>query len=428
MLHCIKELTRLTGPYEDISNLIEQIGFKLSNTLLFRPNEARALSALFRTGGLTRASLARELDLTRSTTGTLVQNLVDAGLARERESTTGNEAEPKVGRPGIVVEIAGSGVFFLGAYIGVNRIDVIAIDLSGTVRAKATRPFSGAASRPAQAMELIVALVDEVRRTLPPGARPHGLNVALPGFLDGDGETFHAAILGWHGVSLAQPISESIDLDVPVLLENDANAVAVAETYRSAPPDGKGDDSLVVLIENGVGGGIVSNGKLHRGQLGGAGEIGHMPIGEAGFVYDAVRPGRWETFIGKDALLARYAHISGVIGSLDAFIAVLASGDPTALACARDWARWLVRGLATLACVLQPGRIILAGSVSAIYPFVAEQTEALLAASLIEGYPMPRIETSSTGNDGPALGAAYLLHQAMLAGNTRPHMRDVAVL
>ncbi len=240
MLHCIKELTRLTGPYEDISNLIEQIGFKLSNTLLFRPNEARALSALFRTGGLTRASLARELDLTRSTTGTLVQNLVDAGLARERESTTGNEAEPKVGRPGIVVEIAGSGVFFLGAYIGVNRIDVIAIDLSGTVRAKATRPFSGAASRPAQAMELIVALVDEVRRTLPPGARPHGLNVALPGFLDGDGETFHAAILGWHGVSLAQPISESIDLDVPVLLENDANAVAVAETYRSAPPGRQG--------------------------------------------------------------------------------------------------------------------------------------------------------------------------------------------
>jgi hypothetical protein len=58
---------------------------------------------------------------------------------------------------------------------------------------------------------------------------------------------------------------------------------------------------------------------------------------------------------------------------------------------------------------------------------VAEQTEALLAASLIEGYPMPRVETSSTGNDGPALGAAYLLHRAMLAGNTRPHTRDVAV-
>jgi predicted NBD/HSP70 family sugar kinase len=397
----------------------------LLNTSDLRPNEARALAALFRTGGLSRASLARELSLTRSTTGILVQSLVDAGLAREREDAADEEGEAKVGRPGIVVEIDGNGAFFLGAYIGVNRIDVLAINLSGAVCAKASKEFSGAASKPALAVEIIMALVDEVLRKLPPDTRPYGLNIALPGFLSADGETYHAAILGWHGINLAQFLSASVGLNIPILLENDANAVAVSETYRSGQHEGGSEDSLVVLIENGVGGGIISGGRLHRGQLGGAGEIGHMPLGEAGFIYDAARPGRLETFIGKDALLARYAHIKGVASTLDAFVEMLTAGEPAALACARDWARWLVRGLGALACVLQPGRIILAGSVSAVYPFVAEQVEASLAGALVEGYPMPRIETSRTVNDGPALGAAYLLHQALLSGGAaRPTARS----
>jgi predicted NBD/HSP70 family sugar kinase len=400
----------------------------LQGTSDFRPNEVRALGALFRMGGLSRAALARELGLTRSTTGILVQSLVDAGLAREREDTAGEEGGARVGRPGIVVELDGNGAFFLGAYIGVNRVDVLAIDLSGSICARASRGFSGAASKPDLAVEIVMALVGEVLRKLPPATRPYGLNISLPGFLGADGATYHAAILGWHGINLTHFLSASAGLNIPILFENDANAVAVAETYRSGLCEGESEDSLVVLIENGVGGGIVSGGRLHRGQLGGAGEIGHMPVGEAGFIYDPIRPGRLETFVGKDALLARYAHMSGVTCTLDGFIERLAAGEPAALACAKEWARWLVRGLGALACVLQPGRIILAGSVGAVYPFVAEQVEASLAAAFVEGYPVPRVEQSRTGNDGPALGAAYLLHQALLSGEARLQPRDPAEL
>ena len=93
-----------------------------------RPNEARALEALFHAGGLSRADLARALGLTRSTTGALVQSLLDAGLARERPDGSnprrGNEV--RVGRPGILVEIDGDGAFFLGAYVGVDWIVVLA--------------------------------------------------------------------------------------------------------------------------------------------------------------------------------------------------------------------------------------------------------------------------------------------------------------
>ena len=107
----------------------------------FRPNETRALAALFRAGALSRAALARDLGLTRSTTGALVLGLTEAGLARERSDGADDEqdGEGRVGRPGILVEIEGNGGFFLGAYIGVNWIVVVASILPARVRAGASQ-------------------------------------------------------------------------------------------------------------------------------------------------------------------------------------------------------------------------------------------------------------------------------------------------
>lgn len=393
-----------------------------------RPNETRALAALFHAGPSSRAALARDLGLTRSTTGILVHSLAEAGLAREL--ATGTDVEPdgegRVGRPGILVEIDGDGAFFLGAYIGVNWIIVVAIDLAGALRARASKPFAGAGSAPADAVEIIASLVGEVIAQLPARARLSGLNVAVPGFLGEDGTTYHAAILGWHGVNLTRLLANALGPELPVVVENDANAVALAETYRKRPGDQPAGDSLIVLIENGVGGGLISGGRLHRGHLRGAGEIGHMPIGDDGFVYDARRPGRLETYVGKDALLARHAHIGGRATTFDVFLHALAAGETAALRAAGDWGRWLARGLAALICMLQPGRIILAGSGNAVYPFVAAEVEAFLSAYLVEGYPVPHIGLSQSGSDGPAIGAAYLLHQAALSAGPQLQLRGAS--
>jgi predicted NBD/HSP70 family sugar kinase len=392
-----------------------------------RPNETRALAALFRAGALSRAALARDLGLTRSTTGALVLGLTEAGLARQRSHLADDEhdGEGRVGRPGILVEIDGNGAFFLGAYIGVNWIAAVAVDLAGAQRASASRAFAGPGSTPASAVAIIEELVAEIRSQLPQGTRPYGLNVAVPGFPAADGKSYHATILGWHGVNLAELLCNAFGDDFPILLENDANAVAVAETYRTQPGTDD-EDALVILIENGVGGGIINAGRLHRGRLGGAGEIGHLRIGDEGFVYDAKRPGRLESYVGKDALLARYLHISGRRAGVDEFVAALAAGEPAALTTARDWALWFSRGLATLACTLQPERIILSGSVNAVYPYVAGQVGAFLSDFLAEGYPVPRIEMARVGANGPALGAACLLHQAALSGDPQFQLRGLA--
>jgi predicted NBD/HSP70 family sugar kinase len=311
-----------------------------------------------------------------------------------------------------MVEIEGDGAFFVGADIGVDRVTAVAIDLNAEVRRQAKRPFDGRGCDPDDAAATASDLVADVLRSLPPRATVEGVSVAIPGFLAADGHAYHAALLGWHGVDIAGILRRHLGADRPILVENDANAFAFAETYRKVQEP---SDILVVLIESGVGGGIISGGRLHRGRLRGAGEIGHMPIGEEGFVFDARRPGRFESYVGKEALIARYRHCGGVDSDFENFIAAVAAEEPAARHALDDWAHWLARGLCVLSSTLEPQRIVLGGSVSTLYRFVAERVEAELSAALPEGYPMPIVEMSSFSGAGPALGAAYLLHQTMLS-------------
>ena len=382
-----------------------------------RANEARALTVLFRQGPTTRAELARALGLTRSTTGNLVQSLVESGFIRENPEGA-EEVEARVGRPGILVAIDGDGAFFLGADIGVDRIEALAVDLAGAVRGRVGRAFDGRGSDPATTIAAMMELVADVIAMLPSADRVRGLSVAIPGFLAADGATHHAIIIGWHGIPVGRLLETAFEGRMPILLENDANAFAVAETYRWTGENHDPEDVLVVLIENGLGGGIISGGRLHRGLLRGAGEIGHMPVGEEGYVFDPVHPGRLESYVGKQALLARDAYRRGEQRSLESFLAAMADGEACARLTAEEWGRWLARGLTAIVCVLEPQRIIIGGSVGAIYPFVAQSVEAAVRSALVEGYPMPQIQTAAADVNRPALGAAYLMHQAMLSNDT----------
>lgn len=368
---------------------------------------------------MTRAELARILGLTRSTTGNLVQSLLDAGFAREHPEGS-DDGETRVGRPGILVEIEPGGAYFIGADIGVDRIEALAVDLAGNILVKAGCRFDGRGSDPEKTIAATAGLIHEVIGELPARERVRGISVAIPGFLATDGETHHAIILGWHGLPLARLLEDAIGGGIPVLLENDANAFAVAETYLWTGENHDAEDVLVVLIENGIGSGIISGGRLHRGLLKGAGEIGHIPVGDEGYVFDAVRPGRLESYVGKQALLVRDTYRTGATRSLDAFLQALAADEREARLTAEEWGRWLVRGLTAAVCMLEPQRIIIGGSVGAVHTFVATSVEASIRAFLVEGYPMPLIQTAAADVNRPALGAAYLMHQAMLSNETAP--------
>ncbi|CAM5774485.1 transcriptional regulator [Labrys miyagiensis] len=382
-------------------------------------NEIRALNALFRNAGMSRADLARALGLNRSTTGNIITSLMTEGLAVERPGTPRGESAARTGRPGIHVQIDPVGASFLGAEIGVDRLTVVAIDMAAQEISRVSIPFPTFAETPDEGIDRMAALIAEVIGRLANPGRIRGLCVALPALLDTDGLVINGLILGWRNVPLKAMIAERImarfpDLDFDISIENDANAFAIAETYRDTTH--RSETVAFLLIENGAGGGIVIGGRLFRGSAGLAGEFGQIVLGGPGFYTGRHKPGHLESYIGKDAVLARYRD-NGARDDVDIddLLQALAAGDAAALKTAQAWGQGLATGLIQVTSVLNPGLIILGGSVAPLFPHVAREVEQAMERELLEGFPMPKIETSSLGLEGPALGAALLMHQRMFS-------------
>jgi predicted NBD/HSP70 family sugar kinase len=369
-------------------------------------NETRAIQELFREGPMSRAELGRRLSLTRSTAGSIVMQLADQGLVTEGAALESGDS--RIGRPGLLVSLRGDHAHFLGAEIGVDRLRILALDLAGETVWRSSFPYDEG-SEPDGALRMLERAVAAFRSEYRADARIDGLCVTVPGLLGLNGSVLSTPILGWTNTD-AKRLFGALKGVGEVMVENDANAFAIAETYLT----GKGGNgtSLFIFMDSGVGGGLVSEGRLVRGQHGFAGEVGHIPIGEQGYAAGSVVPGSLESYVGKEALLARIRHHGGSARDVGELAYKARNGDAAARATVADWARWLARGLAMLVATLDPGRIVLGGACAGLAELCGSEIEAHLSTMLLKGRPLPSIEVSEFGQEVVSLGAACMLHQA----------------
>lgn len=375
-------------------------------------NLRRALDSLFRHGTCSRAELSRHLGMTRSATSALIADLIEAGLVTEVESLP----EPKrqrTGRPGIDVKINPSGACFIGAEIGVDRLSVVVADLEAETTLSKSIPFPTDSVPAEKAVDNIHGLIREAIEKSGAAGPLRGVCVCLPALLRNDGTVINGLLLGWREVPLLAMLRERLGSEIPVAIENDANAFAFGETYLR--PDTRDEVHAFFLLEAGVGGGVVIRGELFRGGVGLAGELGQTVVGGAGFDPGSVaRPGHTESYVGREALLARWRQSGGPEdGTLAAFLDALDADDPDALAAARDWGHHLAIGITQATAVLNPDSIILGGSVSPVFHKVRDCVAGVIRSELLDGYPMPRIVVSTTSLAGPGYGAALLMHQRL---------------
>ena len=207
----------------------------------------------------------------------------------------------RAGRPGILLELNPDALCFLGAEIGVEHISTVQIDLAGNIVRSSVEPFDGFSVGVDEAID---RAVEQAFRDLPAGARERcaGFGLSSPSQMSGDGVVRVAPLLGWRDVNPAERMRAVLPTGIPVMAENDANAFAIGATYRMrSAPSGV---VLFLVIESGVGGGIVIDGKLFRGSHGLAGEIGHLraPGGDGLMV---------EQSIGLQSVLAEYRALPG---------------------------------------------------------------------------------------------------------------------
>ncbi|MGI5404440.1 ROK family protein [Streptomyces sp. CA-135486] len=285
--------------------------------------------------------------------------------------------------------------------------NVVAIDLGGTTikaarfnaqgvteeRLRLTTPSS---ERP----ESVVAAVVQAATTLVrPGISAVGL--CAPGLIDAAGGVVRfASNLGLRETPLAAAVADRVHL--PVTLEHDVRAACLAEQRLGL---GAGvPDLLVVVLGTGVAAGIVSNGRLVRGDKGFAGEFGHIPVHADGELCACGQHGCLEAYVSASALVRRYRRTGGVADSAADITARLKT-DPDA---ARLWAEGtdaLGRALVTSTVLLDHQRIVLAGGMTAAKAALTDPVRRSLQRGLA-WRAAPSVGISPLGADAGLLGAA----------------------
>ncbi len=389
-----------------------------NSTAVRQLNERRLLTVLRRLGEAARPDLARQLGLTQNTVGQIVQSLEQQGLI----TSTGRRLGQR-GQPATMLRLDSAGAYSIGIKLGRRSIDALLIDFTGTVLK--SRRFERLDPEPAEAIQLALRGVRELRRALSASRRDRlvGVGLALPVAVQGrppDAQAPSAFQQAWNSADVAAQLDAV--LDVPVFHENNGTAVALAELFC-----GHGrelDDFLCVYVNSSISAGIVLDGDIRHGVRGQAGSMQAIPV----------PPAPWSSSNGggSGTSLFRRASGSALISHLRAhgidivrvgeLHAVMRSHEALVSAWLQDCAESLVVPLLTAASLLDVRAIILDGNLPRAL------IEALLErlAIMLEQAPAPHpieLRLGSIGNQAAALGAAFLpLHsrhgQASAAATT----------
>jgi predicted NBD/HSP70 family sugar kinase len=374
-------------------------------------NLALLLQQVHRDGQLTRAELTRRLALSRSTIGALVADLTELGLLDERIPSGGERA----GRPSHVVAPRENGPYAVAVDVDVTRVCSAAIGIGGNVLARHdvnTRPGENAA---ADVAAHIVTATGVLAGSVLPGAWPIGIGVSVPGTVSRhDGAIEMAPNLGWRGEPFGSIVTTLLGGALPVSVGNDADVAMLAENLRGAA---RGCDDAVYLIGRvGVGAGILANGTALRGHHGHAGEVGHMVIDAAGPRCHCGKRGCVETYIGDKALLRLAGRRqTATPEAIAAVFSDATAGDETAADAVRNVATALGHTIGNLANLLNPERVIVGGSLTAVFDFAHDIVRKATNEYAMSLHRDPvQLCTPDLGSDSTLLGAAELAFAHLL--------------
>jgi N-acetylglucosamine repressor len=351
---------------------------------------------VLRTGAVSRADVVRTSGLSPATVSAIVAELIGCGLVNEA-----GQGKSNGGRPPLVLRINGERNYAVGiklmsrgAFIVVTDVgaevlysEMVELDWA-PVRGDSDLAAKAVGDDPASVLDRIcVAIEGAVERAGVAMDKVVGIGIGLCGLIEaGTGICRYSPVFGWRDVAVAAPIARR--LGRPVLVDNDVNALTVAEQWFGR---GHGvDDFVVVSVGEGVGAGIVVGGNLYRGADGAAGEIGHLPVSTETVGCRCGHTGCLEA-VGSDSAVKSYvteaiaageaSELMGVVPSqltLEAVRLAADRGDPVARAAIERAGRMLGLGIASLVNLLNPRLVILSGEGTQAAPLRWEAAIAIM--------------------------------------------------
>lgn len=378
-----------------------------------RPDEARRsnrsslLRALHTGGPATRAALATELGLNRSTIKMLVDGLAEAGLVEERVPRLARGA----GRPSLLVLPQPQAVVVLAVDVRAEHAGIAMVGFGGQILGRNSWNLHGRQREPQEVITHVAESAALLAEDL--GLSPVAAGVSVPGVVRrADGLVRSSENLRWAEVALGQRMTAV--LDVPVVVGNDAEFGALAEHLRGA---GRGaGDAVFVSADVGVGGGLIAQGALLRGSAGYLGEIGHMTVRPGGRPCHCGNEGCWETEVGE-AALCRALGLSEY-GPRGAIVAELRALQDDSEGRLDDYLDWLILGLVNVVNILGPELVVLGDLFTALPDaVVARVGDQVRRRSMVSrALGGVRIEKSRLGADLQLLGAAEAAFEGVLTG------------
>jgi predicted NBD/HSP70 family sugar kinase len=375
-----------------------------TSSLARQVNELKVLKTLFEGGPMTRAEVARRLDLTKSTMTNVIGSLIAENLIRDSAMHAGRG---KVGRPGIQVGVNAAGAYFIGVELRVGHIKVAALDLDAHLVGGRVVVEEGVPLEPTATLDRLRSVVEtHCASVLPQNADIRGICIGLPGFLTLDGLLLRAPRFGWHHLPVLRELEARFEW--PVVVENDANLAAFAEYYLNQ--DLRGRDIAMISLTRGVGCGLIQSGKIVRGAHGFSGELGHLFLDEQRRGTFDTESLTWEQAVDEVPMLRAFAERTSEPPNLDALVAAYHRSDPVAVDLVGVWVRWMARGLLATVYAYDPDDVVVGGELAPLFAVAKPAIEDQLSRMLISDFPAPRLLTSSFGANGCATGAAALMH------------------
>ena len=385
---------------------------------LRRLNRLRVIHALRDQGLISRAEIARRTGLSRSTVSSLVADLQADGLVVE-QGEPGEAHGTQGGRPPILLSFDASAGAAVGIDFGHSHLRVAVSDLSSRILGERALPLDtdhAAEQGLDAAAELVGELLAEANID---EGQVIGAGMGLPGpILQADGVVGSSAILpGWVGVPAVAEMRRR--LDVPILVDNDANLGALAEAAFGAGQDAS--DLIYLKIASGIGAGLLLNGRLYRGTGGLAGELGHFLVDPEGLVCRCGNRGCLETLAASGALVELLRRSHGEDVTVQRMLDLARAGD---LGCRRvitDAGRAVGRAVSMLINVLNPELVVVGGDLAAAGDLLLDGVrDSIARAALPSAAEAARVVTGVLGERAQVLGAiALVISEADRAFPTR---------
>jgi len=322
---------------------------------------------------VSRADLARLMNVRRGVASRLVSELLDEALIFE----------------GAVGEAVGRGRRPTFLYIDSRQRCVVGVDI------RASRTFIMVTDLLGHQLGVVSSfqtnrdvdvLIPELARRIRQVLSDHkeigaceGVGVVGPGMGDPTGgRVLHAPTLAWRDVNLREPLAAATG--IPVHIENSGKACALAQLWATRSDVVASGHSVFVSVSDGLGVGVVVDGELLRGRHNTAGEFGHVPLSIDGPRCSCGATGCWEAYVSNIATLSRYfsrdlteAKPRGAdttTFTVEDLIARARAGDAKALAAVNSTARYLGLGLASIINALDPARIYIGGEITTAWSLI----------------------------------------------------------